>query len=318
MALTRWGFESGANGDNLNGVNANADFPVVTGGTAVISTAHTIEGTRSALLTATTTSGAVYFQKTVPTTSQLAVDTFIYITTLPTVEVGVVWLGAGATRQVHVSAMNDGRIRLRDASGGGGATLWTSTQTMSLNTWYRIAIYTTPNATTGTVRAALYAGGSSSPIADSTLLTNVNTGATQFETVRIGTKVSTGTTEFIAYFDNYGYDSAATDLPAVGGSGPSANANVSATVRIVDASASTGTGLTYGITQTSGPTKTATLLSAGKWSIPVDATLDTHWDVTVTQSSDSQTSTTSVTIPKAPSQGAPVELLYATGPGTFV
>ncbi len=316
MALTRWGFESGTNGDVLNGTNANADFAVVTGGTATISTAQKFEGTRAALMTATTTSGSVYFQKTVTTTSQLGVDAFIYLTALPTTESGIIWVGNGATRQCHLAIATDGKIRIRDGGGSGGASLWTSTASMALSTWYRVSFFATQDATAGTIRAAFYAGSSASPIDDSTLLTGRNTGASQYTLFRIGPKVSTGTGEETLYVDYYGYDSAATSLLPIA-SAPVAVASASGLVSYVNASTSTGTGLTYGISQTSGPTKTATNIGTGQWIIPVDASSNTTWLITITQS-DSQTDTESVTVFSQAGELAPVELLYATGPGTFV
>ena len=316
MALVRWGFESGANGNAITGANTAADNVAVTGGTGAISTTQTIEGTRSAYLVGTSTSGVVYWNKTYTNTTQFAIDTFIYIATLPSAETTILWVGSGSTRNISLALATDGKIRIRDGAGGGGASIWTSTTNLAVNAWYRVSIYATQDATSGTVRAAYYTGTATNPTEDSTLLTGRNTGASPFNVFRIGIKSTTGTVTASAYFDNYGYDTTATGLLPIA-SAPHAVLNVSNAVAIIDASTSTGTSLTYDITQTAGPTKTPSNVAAGKWAIPIDTTQSTSWTVTVTQN-DSQTDTVNTTIADLSSQEPLVEMLYATSPGTFV
>lgn len=318
MALVRWGFELGTNGSTVTTAEANADNVTATSGSIVISTARAIEGTRSALMDTTTTSGATFFSKTVADTSQIGVDIYINIVAYPSAEAPVIWVGNGSSRQFSLAVSVDGKIRIRDAGGAGGTNLWTATNAMSLNTWYRISIYATQNAATGTVRAAYYSGNSPTPIEDSTLLTGRNTGSLQYTTIRLGVKASTGTSTMTAYFDNYGYDTAATGLLPTGASGPTASATASSSMSYVDATTSTGTSITYSIAQISGPTKTPVTVTDGKWLIPMDSSLSTTWTITVTQS-DLQTATTNVTIPASlEGQTQLVEMLYATGPGVFV
>jgi len=278
-----------------------------------------MEGTRSALITADAVSGATYLSKNITPTSQLGLDVFINLTSTPSGEGGILWIGgASSARALSITIGSDLKMRLRDGGGAGGTVILTANSALSLNTWYRISLYATQDATNGTVRAAYFSGNSSTAIEDSTLFTGQNTGSTQYQSIRIGAKTSTGTSTMTAYFDNYGFDTAATDLLPVVASGPTANATASAALSLIDATGSTGTSLTYSISQVSGPTKTPVSIGTGQWLVPMDTSQSTVWTVTVTQP-DSQTATKNVTVLSANSGNTQlVEMLYATGPGTFV
>lgn len=319
MTLTRWGFESGANNDTVTAANAGADAAVVTSGSAVISTSRAIEGTRSALMTAAATSGTTYITKNITATSQLGLDVFVNITALPSAESPILWIGGtGSARMFSVAIATDGKVRLRDGGTSGGANAWTSASSLSLNTWYRVSVYATQDAASGTIRVAYFAGNATTPVEDSTLMTAKNTGASQYITFRIGPKTSTGTSTMTAYFDNYGYDTEATNLLPVSGAAPVARATASNAMSFIDATASTGVDITYTLAQTAGPTQTPVVIGEGRWLIPMDSTQNTVWNVTVTQSDD-QTDTKEVTVlPAASGSTQQVEMLYATGPGTFV
>jgi hypothetical protein len=144
--------------------------------------------------------------------------------------------------------------------------LWTSTAALALNTWYRVSLFATQNATTGTVRTTLYTGNAVSTTDDSTLLTAQNTGSTAYDSFRIGTKTSTSTATVTAYIDYYGYDPAATDvLPAASQSffntfeGGTDNVDLSAAntagnsgVPIASIAKNTGTTLQFSSTQARG------------------------------------------------------------------
>lgn len=237
MAVTRWGFESGSDLDTLNGTNGGCDSVVNTGGTSIISTAQAAHGTRSALMTATSTSGAEYLQQSLTATDDLAVDVYIYITAMPSADVGLIWYGDGALQRVTLELLTTGAIRIRDDA---FANQWTSGTTLSLNTWYRVSLFAHRDPSAGTVRAAYYAMDSTTAIADSGLLTGKNTGSTSYTGLRIGPKVSTGTTTMTAHFDDWGYDPVATGLnPPVGANvdptadaGTNQNVAASATVNL--------------------------------------------------------------------------------------
>jgi len=221
MAVVRWGFESGNNGDALDSINSTGDTIIATAGTATISTAQKMHGTRSALFTGSSANGTLYFTKGLTATSQLGVDAYIYVTSAPTSEVGFIWIGDGTTRQVHLAITNTMLLRIRDGGGSGGASVWTSGSAIPLNTWVRISILCTPGTTTGTVRAAFYLGDSTTAQVDSGVLTNQNTGANPYTMLRIGVKPSTTTVATTAYMDDWGYDISATALlPPYGAAQP--------------------------------------------------------------------------------------------------
>lgn len=212
MSVERWGFELGSDGEVLGSSNANADYVVFTGGTGVISTTRAMHGTRSALLTGNSTSGGMYIYKTFAATSTLGADTYIYITAAPSSELTLLWMGDGSTRGISLGIADTMALRIRNGAGGGGASVWTSSTTLSLNTWYRISLVASPGTTTGTVRAAYYAGDATTPIADSGLLTNQNTGAEPYTAIRLGVKANTTTFTMTANFDDWAYDTEAVAL----------------------------------------------------------------------------------------------------------
>jgi hypothetical protein len=212
MAIVRDTFTAGSNGNTLATTNTDADFVSLTGGTGVISTAQAFSATRSALLTGTVTSGSLYLQRTIASTTTIGSDMYMYWTALPSAEVAIWWSGTGTTRSVTLNVSATGQLVIRDAGGAGGAAQWTSTATMTTGTWYRVSVYATQHASTGTVRAAFYSGTSSTALADSTLLTGKNTGAAAYNTLRWGNKGSTSTATSTVYIDDYAYDTAATGL----------------------------------------------------------------------------------------------------------
>lgn len=209
MSIQRWGFESGSNGDIVNATNSSSDYLISTGGTAIISTTQKAHGTRSALFTSTSTSGAVYIQKAITATTNLGVDAYIYVTSLTDAESSFLWIGSGTTRYVSLSFMPSGQIRIRDRN---FAISWTSSTTIALNTWTRISIVATQGATAGTARAAFYGMDSTAATEDSGWLTAKNTGENPYTSIRIGPKASTGTNQCVAYFDDWAYDTEAVAL----------------------------------------------------------------------------------------------------------
>jgi hypothetical protein len=212
VALIRWGFEVGANNDAMSLANAAGDSVFTGGGTATISTALAFDGSRSMLMTGTSTSGTVYVSKNFPDTTHMGADVFINITSMPTAEAALVLGLNGTTRNFSLAINVTGQLRIRNGASAGGVSVWTSTNTLSLNTWYRVSIYATQDPTNGTIQAAFYAGNSSTAIEDSTLITGQNTGSSTFNSVRFGVKPSSNTVQMTAYFDSYGYDYTATGL----------------------------------------------------------------------------------------------------------
>lgn len=212
--VVREKFTTGADGDAITAGNTNATSVVLTGGTAVIDEDVVYSATRSVLGDSTSTSGGVYWALSIPQTDVFASDMYVYLNALPNAEQAVIsWLNAG-TRMLSLNITTTGQIRIRDAGGGGGTNIYTSTATMSTGVWYRVSMYGTQHASTGTVRAAFFASNTSTALDDSTLLTGRNTGASPYNSIRWGVKAGTGTTTMNANLDDYAYDRGASDLIA--------------------------------------------------------------------------------------------------------
>lgn len=94
--------------------------------------------------------------------------------------------------------------QLRIHSSTGGAALWTGTATLPDTQWLRFELYcdTGTSATTGTVRGAVYAGDSTTPLDDSGVITGVNTGAgVVYTQARLG-RPNPNTYSGLFYFDS--------------------------------------------------------------------------------------------------------------------
>ena len=199
------GFESGVNGDALTTTNSGVDTVTLTSGTGVISTAQSAHGTRSALFTAGSASGATYISKTITATDTITVRVYARFTAYPTGTLApcLIWLGNGSSQLANLEVTASGNLRIRDDA---SANAWTSTMAMSLNTWYRIEFSILRNATTGTARATIYTLDGTTALEDSTTLTSKNTGSASVTTIRIGAKTSTGTMETAVFIDDWDYD----------------------------------------------------------------------------------------------------------------
>lgn len=221
MAITVLDFESGANGDSITSNPGNSGFTshVTTGGTLQISTGGTPpSGTRCMLSTGTSANGGVYGSKAITATATLAYDFDFKIDTLPSAEAYFFWVGhtSISTRAFAIAMATDGKIRVRDSANAakwaGAAT--TSTTTLATNTWYRISVFATQNATTGSFRVVIYAANGTTVIEDTTLQSNINTGSANFDGFRAGIKTSTGTGTGAFRYDRIRYDETASAILA--------------------------------------------------------------------------------------------------------
>lgn len=215
MPITKLGFESGLNLDNASPTNTGFDAVNATGGTLQISTAWAHAGTRSIKGIGTATSGVVYGSKTIASATSLYIETFLYLTGTPGAESGFIYIGTGTTRQVSLAMTTARTIRVRDAAGGGGANAYTSTAAIPLNIPVKLCCFLTQNATTGTLRLAW---ADTAPygtfVSDSGTLTGLNTGATAYDQIRVGPKISTGTTTWDSIsFDDFGWLAGGTGFP---------------------------------------------------------------------------------------------------------
>lgn len=212
MAVIRWDFESGSNGNAITTTNTGAGVVQTSGGTGVISTAQAFTGTRSILLTATTTNGGIYVgQGSLGGVTSLGVDVCMWLSTAPSGNIPVLWIGTGS-RMVSLEVNSARKLVLKDSP---FTALWTSVDAIPASQWVRVSLFATQGSSTGTVRAAWFSDPTSSSTdsnKESTLLTGRNTGAAAYTDIRIGMKTASGTQTAVAYFDQAGYDTAATDL----------------------------------------------------------------------------------------------------------
>lgn len=241
MAQTRFSFPTGAGGDAATGANTGSSFVVVTGGTLAISTAQAVIGTRSLLMTATSTSGACYITKQGLASTAMATDYYLYLTAAPSAAQQIIFYGAGSSQRVSLELNADRTVTIRDDA---YAAAWTSTYVIPLNTWVRVALYAVASSTVGQVRAAVFLGNSTTPTSggDSGLLTNKNTGADAWTDLRLGMKCATGTATGTGYMGSWAYDDAATGLTAPYSTAPTANAGADITVDAGEAYTLTGVG----------------------------------------------------------------------------
>lgn len=211
MASTWQDFESGNDGDAITGGpgNTGASFVVLTGGTAVISTATPAHGTRSVRMTATASSGGVYMANSGMSATAFARDFVLRVITDVSANVTIWWLGTGS-RMMSIELTPTRTLQLKDAA---GATLHT-TSALPADTSCRVGVYVTQNATTGTALLSWW----STPLDDGTpadtsgTLTGRNTGASAYTDERLGVKCTTNTITGVVDIDLAGSDRAATGL----------------------------------------------------------------------------------------------------------
>lgn len=218
MTSNAYGFESGSNGDTLTAELAWADPAGATiavfgtGASAVISTARSAHGTRSAKFTAGSTSGACYTEKSI-SASQLAGSMYIYIDTLPSADNNIIWGGAGGSQRFSVELTSTGAIRFRDDTNGAkwNGTVTTSTGTIPTGVWTRVELYVTKSPTAATFRLTAYASDSSTALSglDSGVMSGINTGTDTFTNLRYGAKASTNSNTGTLYVDDFDYNEAA-------------------------------------------------------------------------------------------------------------
>lgn len=212
MAVIRWTFPSGNNGDTLTAPLAGADTENLIGGTAVLSNTQVMAGmnTLSAKFNLTVNGNLWYAKESLNATSY-AFDCYMYQTVRTGARVYIAWAGSSSSaRSIGIFAGGtQNEIALNDSTGN----VWSSSaEAYPDNTWIRFSLYCTCGAGTGTARLAWYVGHSTIPIGDTGLLTNLNT-QTSIDRIRMGGKASiSGTTSGELYFGSWAYDTAATGL----------------------------------------------------------------------------------------------------------
>ena len=156
-------------------------------------------------------------------TSSAAIRFYMYFTGFPPASTEFGQLTTSSTGSFNLLARyimtTAGRISIYDSAG----TIWTSTNPISLNTWYRFELFASlgSSATNGTLQAAYYLLDNTTPV-ENYSTTGANLGTTNFGYVRIGKMNSnTWTTPF--YIDSIAAQQQASgfigpytgDMPAV-------------------------------------------------------------------------------------------------------
>jgi hypothetical protein len=212
--MSLYGFESGVDGAALTVGPGNTGFTALgftQTSSGEIDTAWAVEGTRSARFIAlyNGTNGDCYIARTLTNTK--TVYKFVIAIrpeTAASAEAPFLWVGNNTTRGWSVGLQATNRIIVRDGAGGGGANAWNPTTVIGANntTDYFLRGVVTLSATAGTIEMELWAKNGSSPVASSGSLTAKNTGASAYNTTRIGARASTGAAVLTLGIDYYFVD----------------------------------------------------------------------------------------------------------------
>jgi hypothetical protein len=169
-----------------------------------------------ATLSTTPTSVSVKWTTQMGTVSSIYGRCYILIPANPIGSSGILRFASGATLNFRLNRQANRTLRILDTA---GATLWTSTATLTTGTWYRIEWYVTFSTTTGSIDFYLYSGDSSS-VLDQANLTSQNFGASSSDTCQFGFPTPQATDDNASiYFDDCG-------LSASGFLGPSVRTHV--------------------------------------------------------------------------------------------
>lgn len=211
MAVTRWNFTDGADGEVLTPALAGADTSLTTGGVMTLSDDYPLIAGAKGVRVQGTQSGHVWWAKEGLSATSYAIDVYLYI---PTGTAGpnggyVIWAGASSSAaSLRLDVFTDRTIRFRT---GDVAIAWTSPNAIPYDTHVRISVFVTCSPTTGTVRVQWFENGSSVPVDDSGTLTGLNTQAS-IDRIRVGAKAATASIINEFWINSWAYDPVATDL----------------------------------------------------------------------------------------------------------
>lgn len=332
MTLVAFTAESGlATGTALTtGNSAHPDaFTAVTpgaGGTINYSTAQAMHGTES--LAVTPASGVACFVEwgaTAGASSDAALRFYAYFTGLPstTQAIAAIRSSGGGAGLLELTLNSTGALAvISDVS---AVTAFTTSGSISLNTWYRFEVtLSTPSTSTAVVALDTYAGDDSSAIGTlSGSATGQNFGSSTIGTFRFGRITAAGAMA-TAYFDDMAAQTASSAPigPSVAPVIPPTPVGNNRARYLIDYTGSTpgqGGALSYSISQTGGTTTTPELIEAGLWTVVQDTATLTY-QVTVTETGGT-TATDTVTVPAAATGGttnisAPLQWVPGN-PGTW-
>jgi len=181
---------SGGNGTAGLGTSSGVLFDTIvqnTGSSITYDTTHAHSGSQSCLVStssAVTCYGMWTSSGSLTQGTQLWFRAYFYRTTNPTSTHSVVELTVSGTRCADVTSNSTGTLSMRDANGN---TIFTTTNTVPLNQWFRIEGYVVSNASAGQVELKLFSSAdSSSPTETKTSAATVNTTGGSINQARFG------------------------------------------------------------------------------------------------------------------------------------
>lgn len=211
MAVIRWNFPNGNDGDTLTAPLAGADTTNFAAGTPTLSNVQTLSGmnTLSARFTLNAV-GHLWYAKEGLSATSYAYDLYVYIVTRMGGNVYIGWAGLGsAPRSLGIVIGAQNNVILND---GAGTVYSSGNEAFPDNAWIRFSVFGTCGAGTGTGRLAWYLGHDTTPLGDTGLLTNLST-QTSIDRIRIGGKAATSSVASgEVYIGSWAYDTTATEL----------------------------------------------------------------------------------------------------------
>lgn len=227
--------EGGTNGTTVNSTGTNTGGASGTAFSAAnagitFSSSQAAHGSLSYAFAGTaTTFNVLTFSAADGDTTGFSVRAYVYLTGYPSAETGFITVQTAAGASIcGINLSTAGNLRTVQVS---GSFVGASTNTLSLNTWYRIALWGTLSASTATIHTSHYALDSSSAIEANTY-TNRNTGVTAAGKTLFG-KLTQAPGMSTYYIDDVAHNfTIATEIGAISNVAPTvdagSNQNVSA------------------------------------------------------------------------------------------
>ena len=223
MAVVRWNFPNGSNGDLLTPELAGADsVEAGSGSVPTISTDHPLAGVGdlSARFILDGDAGGTWVAKEGLAATSFAYDLYLYTPDSLGGSVYIGWAGMSSWQR-SISVLMTGTQRIISLRHNINIDAWQGSVAIPNNTWIRLSIYgtseTSEGAGDGTGRVAWYLGHDVTPQEDSGLITGLETHPF-IDRIRVGGKASpTSVTGGVLYMSSWAYDTEATGLigPAV-------------------------------------------------------------------------------------------------------
>lgn len=199
------GNTGGSSGDFLDAVDNGAGA-----GTVTFSTGQAAHGSVSMLTSTAGVSSLAYAGYTLSSVTTDYMRCYIRLTALPGVVQILVRYLSGASQSLRVNVKSGGTLEVRDA---GNSVVGTTTSAVSINTWWRLEMFTTFSATVGAVQLRLYNTADGTSITDSLNLSGLaftaNATSVRFGVGAAAASVST------TYYDDVAVEGATWHGPAV-------------------------------------------------------------------------------------------------------